>query len=114
MSPRDWLVRLEDILDSIHKIQTYTLGMDFAGFSSDQKTIDAVLRNLEIIGEASIYIPNNIRETYPEFPLVELRAMRNIIIHQYFGVSLPIIWDSICNDLPELERLVTEFSKTNH
>jgi uncharacterized protein with HEPN domain len=111
MSPRDWQVRLEDILDSIHKIQTYTSGMDFAIFSSDQKTIDAVLRNLEIIGEASIYLPDNIRETYPNFPLVELRAMRNIIIHQYFGVSLPIIWDSICNDLPELERLVSEFKK---
>ena len=113
MSPRDWQVRLEDILDSIHKIQTYTLGMDFASFSSDQKTIDAVLRNLEITGEASNFLPDNIRETYPNFPLIELRAMRNIIIHQYFGVSLPIIWDSICKDLPELERLVSEFSKNN-
>ena len=113
MSPRDWQDRLEDILDSIHNIQSYTVGMDYENFSSDQKTIDAVLRNLEIIGEASNFLPENIRENHPSFPLMELRAMRNIIVHHYFGVSLPIIWDSIQNDLPELENIVTKFFKAN-
>ncbi len=110
MSPRGWQDRLEDIMDAITKIQTYTEGLDFARFASDQKTIDAVLRNLEIIGEASNFIPEDIREKYPDFPLVELRAMRNIIVHHYFGVSLPIVWDAVQNDLPDLANIIKRIS----
>lgn len=110
MSPRDWRIRLEDILEAIHSIQDYISGMDYDYFVSDRKTIDAVLRNLEIIGEAANFIPTDIRETYSDFPLVELRAMRNIIAHQYFGVSLPIIWKSITEDLPELEKIIIKIS----
>jgi uncharacterized protein with HEPN domain len=81
MSPRDWHIRLEDILEAIHSIQGYISGMDYEHFTMDRKTIDAVLRNLEIIGEASNFIPLDIRETHADFPLVELQAMRNIIAH---------------------------------
>ena len=110
MSPRDWHDRLEDIVESIHSILEYVSGMDYDSFSQDRKTIDAVLRNLEIIGEASTFIPLDVRESYPEFPLVELRAMRNIIVHQYFGVSLPIIWKTIKEDLPDLEEVIKNIS----
>ncbi len=110
MSPRDWRIRLEDILEAIHSIQGYISGMDYDYFISDRKTVDAVLRNLEIIGEAANFIPSDIRERYSDFPLVELRAMRNIIAHQYFGVSLPIIWKSITEDLPELEKVIHNIS----
>jgi uncharacterized protein with HEPN domain len=112
MSPRDWQSRLEDILESIHNIQLYIEGIDYSTFSSDQKTIDAVLRNLEIIGEASNFIPEDIRETVTDFPLIELRAMRNIIVHHYFGVSLPIIWDTVQNDIPNLELIIRRISDT--
>lgn len=110
MSPRDWKIRLGDMLESINLIQSYIEGMDYSAFSGDRKTIDAVLRNLEILGEASSSIPEDIRETYPEFPLVELRALRNIIAHQYFGVSLPIIWDTIQIDLPRLVDIIHRMS----
>jgi len=106
MSPREWRDRLEDILEAIHTIQEYVSGMDYDDFASDKKTVDATLRNLEVIGEASNSIPVDIRESFVDFPLVELRAMRNIIVHHYFGVSLPIIWKTINEDLPELEKVI--------
>ena len=109
MSPRQWTERLNDILEAIEKIETYTISMDCELFSHDPKTIDAVLRNFEVIGEAATHIPDGIREKFPEFPLMELRAIRNIIVHEYFGVSLPIIWDSINKDLPGLKKLIKMF-----
>jgi len=103
MSPeRNWRMRVEDILVCIEKIKTYTRGMTFDQFSIDGKTVDAVIRNMEIIGEAAGLIPMEIQEKYPELTWLEMRAMRNIIAHEYFGVSLPIIWHTIEQDLAPL------------
>ncbi len=80
----------------------YTYNLTFEQFSADEKTIDAVIRNLEIIGEAAGHVPLEIQEKYSDLAWFEMRGMRNIIAHEYFGVSLSIIWRAITHDLPPL------------
>jgi len=99
-SERTYIHFLEDITESISKILTYTRSCNFEQFKNDEKTVDAVIRNLEIIGEASNKIPKNIREKYPSVPWDEMYRMRNKAIHEYFGVDYEIIWDIIVNYLP--------------
>lgn len=102
MPPRDWRLRVEDILDAIAKIQRYAGGMTFEAFCVDQKTVDAVLRNIEIVGEAARYLPAEVEARHPRIPWGKLRAMRNVVIHGYADVSLTIVWDTIRQDLPPL------------
>lgn len=97
-------MRIGDILESISRIKKYTSGYSFNDFEEDEKTVDSVLRNLEIIGEASRHIPKNIKARYPELPWQEMNTMRNIVIHEYHGVNLRIIWTTITLDLPPLVR----------
>lgn len=110
--PRVWTLRIQDILDSIVKIQDYIAGMTFESFYQDDKTIDAVIRNLEIIGEAGGYVPEEIRTRYPALPWSEMRGMRNILAHAYFRVSLSIVWQAAVNDLPPLIPLLQEILDT--
>jgi uncharacterized protein with HEPN domain len=102
MSPRNWKIRISDILECIEHITTYTQDMTQSEFQADQKTIDAVLRNLEIIGEAARHIPEAITRKYPDIPWEEMRAIRNIVIHEYFGVNLNIIWHTTQVNLPSI------------
>ena len=102
MSPRPWKMRIEDILEAIQRIQYYTSGMTFGSFKADQKTIDAVIRNLEIIGEAAGHVPDEIAHRYDQLPWEEMRGMRNVLIHEYFGVSIGILWHTITHNLPPL------------
>ena len=102
--PRDFEVYLEDILQAIGKIRNYTVGLTRVEFEQDDKTIDAVIRNLEIIGEAAKMIPESIRATYPSIQWKKIAGLRDILAHQYFGVDLDIVWDILQNKLPELER----------
>lgn len=76
--------------------------MTFDKFEEDDKTIDSVLRNLEIMGEASRHIPRLIKEKYTDLPWMEMYTMRNIVIHEYHGVNLKIIWQTVTEDLPPL------------
>ena len=100
-SERNYIHFLEDIVESISKILTYTNSYNFEVFKNDDKTVDAVIRNLEIIGEASNKIPKNIREKYSSVPWDEMYRMRNKAIHEYFGVDYEIVWDIVSNYLPE-------------
>ena len=102
MPPRNWKIRIRDILDCIEKIERFTRGYTFTDFQEDEKTIDSVLRNLEIIGEASRHVPTDIRIRYPDIPWVEMLTMRNIVIHEYHGVNLEIIWQTVKENLPPL------------
>ena len=85
--------------------------MIFDEFEEDDKTIDSVLRNLEIIGEASRHIPRAIKEKYPNLPWMEMYTMRNIVVHEYHGVNLNIIWLTITEDLPPLVPQIKEILK---
>lgn len=100
--PRNWKIRIGDILECIHRIQRHTQGLGFEEFEDDEKTIDSVLRNLEIIGEASRHVPREIKKRYSDLPWMEMYTMRNIVIHEYHGVNLKIIWQTITEDLPPL------------
>jgi uncharacterized protein with HEPN domain len=94
-------------LECIAKIQRHTQGYDFDDFESDDKTIDSVLRNLEIIGEATRHIPREIKARYANLPWKEMQGMRNIVIHEYHGVNLKIIWQTVTGDLPSIVPLLT-------
>ena len=102
MPHRAWEFRVADIVDSIEKILNYTAGMSFEQFRKDSKTIDAVIRNFTIIGEAARHIPDEIVQSHPEIPWREMADLRNIIVHEYSGVNEKIIWETIQTDLPGL------------
>lgn len=106
MSPRDWQNRLQDILQAISDARQFTAGMTLEAFTADQKTIRAVAFEIAVIGEASSSVPAEIRERYPQIPWAKMRAMRNILVHRYFGLNLQILWDTVQQDLPALETLV--------
>jgi uncharacterized protein with HEPN domain len=103
MPERDWRLRIYDITDVIEKIQKYTNGMSFSEFYADDRTIDAVLRNLEVIGEAARHVPAHVIERHKDIPWDKMRALRNIVAHEYFGVQLPIVWETIERRLPLLK-----------
>lgn len=103
MPSRDWQNRVNDILDAIAEIQEFTNSMTFEEFQNDRKTVRAVLYNLAIIGEAIRTIPPEIEATHPEIPWLDVRGMRNIVIHEYFQVNLSIIWQTVQADLILLE-----------
>jgi uncharacterized protein with HEPN domain len=102
--PRAWRLRVEDILEAITRIETYTRGMTDAAFVADSKTIDAVVRNLEIIGEASCHIDDEVLHAAPGIPWDKMRGLRNVVAHEYFGVDVGIIWQTVRNDLPPLRE----------
>ncbi len=105
---RDYKVYLDDILEAIDKIRTYTAGMSADSFAADNKTLDAVLRNLEVIGEAVKRIPDEIRLQHQQVEWKKIAGLRDILIHQYFGIDAEIIWDVVHNKLPELERQIRD------
>jgi uncharacterized protein with HEPN domain len=104
--PRDYKVYLEDIIEAIGKIHSYTSDLSLQTFSSDAKTFDAVIRNLEIIGEAIKGVPEDVRSRYADVEWKKIVGLRDILIHEYFGVDVEIIWDIIQNKLPILERQI--------
>ena len=106
MPSRDWKLRLEDILEAIARIDRYVAGMDYEAFRADDKTTDAVVRNLEIIGEAARHVPEQMQRQHSELPWGKMGDIRNLLIHQYFGIGVPIVWQTIRDDLPPLVPLL--------
>jgi uncharacterized protein with HEPN domain len=98
---------INDILDSIKKIETYTKGLSFKEFAHRKIVIDAVVRNLEIIGEASKNIPVKTKSLHKEIPWKEMAGMRDKITHEYFGVDLKIVWKTIKHSLPVLKKNIS-------
>jgi len=101
---KEYLDYIEDIINSIKNIENFTEGMDFEIFEKDEKTSHAVIRALEIIGEAARNIPEEIRKKYPKVPLRDAVGMRDKLIHEYFGVNKKVVWNTIKNDLPILKE----------
>jgi uncharacterized protein with HEPN domain len=93
---------LDDILEAVDKIERFTDGMDYAEFVEDSKTVDAVLRNFEVIGEAAKNIPEDVRQEYGDVPWSEMAGMRDKLIHGYATVELQIVWTTIQEELPTL------------
>ena len=106
MSPRDWRIRIHDILNAAQSIETYTEGLSCAEFAADQRTFDAVIRNLTVIGESANHVPEEVCLRYADIPWQEMKGIRNIVVHEYFGVSTRIIRDTVRIDLPPVIPLL--------
>lgn len=100
--PRDYSVYLEDILGAISKIRRYTSGLSRDAFAADEKTLDAVIRNLEVIGEAVKQLPPDLRTREPGTDWQKIAGLRDLLIHQYFGIDVDILWDIIQHKLTTL------------
>lgn len=113
MSKRKPDVYLQDILESIEHIQKFLNGVSEDEFYENVEKQDAVLRRLEIIGEAVKHLPEEIREDHPDIPWRQIAGMRDIIIHEYFGVTLEMIWIVATEDILDLKTKVEEIIKSN-
>ena len=106
MSKRDSALYLQDILTATEKIEEYIQGLSAQEFNKDWKTIDAVIRNLEIIGEAARNMPEEIISGHPEIPWGKMVSMRNKVMHEYFGVDEDILWKTVTEDIPEVKKQI--------
>ena len=101
MLPKDWTIRLEDMIEAGDKAIRYTQGMsDFQAFCLNELVVDAVIRNVQIFGEAVRHIPDEVQARYPDVDWAGIRGMRNILVHQYGAVRLDVVWNVIQTDIP--------------
>ncbi len=115
-SERTHVDYLDDILAAMAKVTSFIAGMTFDEFAKDDKTVFAVVRGLEIVGEAAKQIPAAVRDTYPAVPWRAMAGMRDKLTHNYFGVNLIVVWKTATADLPSLEpeiRRIVADSRAN-
>lgn len=110
--PKNFRVYFEDMLNAIMNIEEYVGNMGFEEFRKNKLVRDAVIRNLEVIGEAAKNIPKEIKEEHSEIKWREIAGLRDILIHKYFEVNIRILWDIIEDKLPDLKKKVTSVLKT--
>jgi uncharacterized protein with HEPN domain len=110
MSPsaRDWRLYADDIIEACGKVRRYVEGMSFAAFVADERTRDAVIRNVEVIGEAAKGIPDDVVAKVPGVEWRKIRGMRDVLAHAYFGIDPSVVWDVATTKLDELEAAVRE------
>lgn len=103
MSPikREFILYLEDMFQSMQRIDEYLGDLDFRRFKMSYMVVDAIIRNFEIIGEAAKNIPTEIQEKHPEIPWRKMYGLRNLIAHEYFGIDYEMIWEIAKNNLPQ-------------
>jgi len=97
---------IQDILEALGEVEEFTAGMQFEDFVEDKKTVNAVVRSLEVIGEATKRIPDSLREKYSEIPWKRMAGMRDKLIHAYFGIDLEIVWEVVNTELPPTKHLI--------
>ncbi len=105
---RTYLDYVQDIQDAVDKVVEFTAGMTFDQFTEDDKTVFAVIRALEVIGEAAKGVPSGIRQRYPKIPWREMAGMRDKLVHHYFGVDREVVWKTATAQIPELKTLINE------
>lgn len=110
MSRRDPNLLLDDIRTAIGKIEQYIRNLDKEAFLADDKTVDAVVRNLEVIGEAVRQMPEDFKQAHAQIPWGQIAGLRNRIVHVYFGLDLDLIWEIIEKDLPQLQLQLVALS----
>jgi len=112
-APRDFRACFGDIRDAAVKARQFAAGLSFEQFAADEKTAFAVVRCLEIIGEAAGRVPAPIQEKYPELPWREMTGMRHVLIHDYMGVNYGVVWQTVQEDLPPLQALLDRMIAEN-
>ena len=103
---RDWRFRVRDILAALHAVADYTDGMTFDQFAADGRTRDAVIHNLVTMGESIRWIPEPILLAHPQVPWHTMRGVRNVLVHEYFGVDALILWHTVRRDVPPIVPLL--------
>ena len=110
-SERDWRLYADDIVEACGKIRRFIAGMDYDTFAADERTRDAVVRNLEVIGEAAKHLPEEVTGKAPQIPWRLICGMRDVLAHAYFGLSLKVVWDTATTQVEQLETAVGELAK---
>ena len=113
MSERGDLELLHDIKEAINRINSYTRELEYKSFLKDRKTQDAVVRNLEVIGEASKNISGNLKRKYPDIPWKEMAGTRDKVIHFYFGVNYDIVWSISKDELPSVIKQINKIIRSD-
>lgn len=113
MKKRNTAILLHDMLEAIQHIQTYTQGLAFNGFYDDVLRQDAVIRRIEIIGEAARNLPTDFQKQHSEIPWSEIIGMRAKIAHDYFDIDLEAVWETVLNDLPPLKEQLEKIGSTD-
>ena len=108
---REYSDFLRDMLENAQRAIQFVYGMDFKTFSNDEKTLYAVIRAIEIVGEAAAKVPDEVRSNYPRVPWREVKGMRNKLVHNYFGINKEVVWQTVQEDLPELVEALKGTSK---
>ena len=108
MSKRPVDLLLDDICEAIDRIEQYISGMSFDVFSKDRKSVDAVVRNLEIIGEASNRLPADFKNSHSQIEWHKVVGLRHRIVHEYFGIDIQIVWQILQKDLPSLREAISQ------
>ena len=104
MSRRSVDLLIEDLWEAVEKVERYTSGFDHDRFVQDEKTIDSVVRNFEIIGEAAGKLPLEFRDRHPEIPWKKIVGLRHRIVHDYFDIDIEIIWQILERDIPAFKQ----------
>ncbi len=105
---RDWRLYWSDIIASCRKVERFVSGMDRKAFEADERTFDAVIRNIEVIGEAAKNLPLDVRGRVPQVDWRKITGMRDILAHAYFGIDKDIVWDVVANKVPELRQAMEQ------
>ena len=109
---RDYILFIEDIVTCIEKIESYTGTISFEDFCGNDMAVDAVIRNFEIIGEAVKRIPEEVRKNYADVEWKEAAGFRDVLIHEYFGIDLEAVWDTLRNNIPSFKKQIVKVLKS--
>ncbi len=108
---RDYTLFIKDVITQMEDVESFVKDMSFEEFVADKKTVNAVIRSIEVMGEATRNIPKFIREKYPEIPWRDMAKMRNRLIHVYFGIDLDAVWKTVKVRIPAIKPLIWKVLK---